>query len=403
MPIVNSRKHSPPPPKDAVRVRFAPDGDGLLGIAYEHVDQCNKRKNDNVAVFGNPNEGDSLKRMAETIAHEVGHAFGVRHIDPFPESGIEVMDYREPLAAEIEAFTQGIFEITEDLAEPQPTPKGDFHNPIYHISAYSFGESRDDLESQGVVPGETWDINCDSKDIASSARRVSFVNIQFNGDIHNLSAQQQIGEEAASLGDTGLLDDPKWETIIYVDTIDPSDVSGVEILSRGRFPIRLVGSSTVGNELDLFFGFGTPINPILTFDPSTTGIFTGSIFQFLPNVQTPTVVGSFTIEIETSDSDGDGIIDGEDNCVEDANGPAIPDAGGNIQLDVDGDGYGNICDPDFDNNLVVNASDLAFFKTKFFSSDPDADLNGDSVVNAADLAILKTMFFKPPGPSGLVP
>ena len=62
-----------------------------------------------------------------------------------------------------------------------------------------------------------------------------------------------------------------------------------------------------------------------------------------------------------------------------------------------------ICDPDFDNNLVVNASDLAFFKTKFFSSDPDADLNGDSVVNAADLAILKTMFFKPPGPSGLVP
>ena len=95
-----------------------------------------------------------------------------------------------------------------------------------------------------------------------------------------------------------------------------------------------------------------------------------------------------------SDIDGDGIVDTQDNCTLVAN----PN-----QRDTDSDGYGNICDPDFDSNLVVNASDLAFFKTKFFSSDPDADLNGDSVVNAADLAILKTMFFKPPGPSGLVP
>ena len=59
--------------------------------------------------------------------------------------------------------------------------------------------------------------------------------------------------------------------------------------------------------------------------------------------------------------------------------------------------------PDFDGNLVVNAADLAFFKTKFFSSDPDADLNGDGVVNAVDLAILKSMFFNAPGPSEPVP
>ncbi len=106
-----------------------------------------------------------------------------------------------------------------------------------------------------------------------------------------------------------------------------------------------------------------------------------------------------TSAFAATDTDGDGVIDSSDNCTLEDNGTLIPDAGGNVQLDTDGDGYGNICDPDFDNNLVVNASDLAFFKTKFFSSDPDADLNGDSVVNAADLAILKTMFFKPPGPS----
>ena len=71
--------------------------------------------------------------------------------------------------------------------------------------------------------------------------------------------------------------------------------------------------------------------------------------------------------------------------------------------DTDGDGYGNICDPDFDNSGVINASDLAYLKSHFFSTDPDADLDGSGFVNAADLAILKQMFFGPPGPSGLVP
>ena len=101
----------------------------------------------------------------------------------------------------------------------------------------------------------------------------------------------------------------------------------------------------------------------------------------------------------TLDTDGDGVLDGEDNCIMVANGPDSPDAGGNIQLDVDGDGYGNICDPDFDNSGIVNAADLAYMKTSFFTPDAEADLDGSGVVNAADLAILKTMFFKPPGPS----
>ena len=103
------------------------------------------------------------------------------------------------------------------------------------------------------------------------------------------------------------------------------------------------------------------------------------------------------------DIDADGVTDSADNCLLKANGPLIPDAGGNSQLDTDGDGYGNICDPDFDNSGIVNAADLAYMKTHFFTVDALGDLNGSGVVNAADLAILKTMFFGPPGPSGLVP
>lgn len=104
-----------------------------------------------------------------------------------------------------------------------------------------------------------------------------------------------------------------------------------------------------------------------------------------------------------SDKDNDGILDEDDNCVLVPNGPLDPDAGGNIQRDTDGDGFGNICDPDFDGNLTVDFSDLAFMKSVFFTPDPDADLDGNGSVDFADLAIQKSMFFGPPGPSGLVP
>lgn len=107
----------------------------------------------------------------------------------------------------------------------------------------------------------------------------------------------------------------------------------------------------------------------------------------------------------SGDSDHDGIADQQDNCIHIPNGALIPDAGGNSQLDTDGDGYGNICDPDFGNSgdLRVDFADLAYMKSKFFTADPDADLDGNSRVDFADLAILKSMFFGPPGPSGLVP
>ena len=95
------------------------------------------------------------------------------------------------------------------------------------------------------------------------------------------------------------------------------------------------------------------------------------------------------------DNDGDGIVDAFDNCVNAANGPSSP----NPQRDTNGDGFGNVCDADLNNDNVVNFSDLAQMKAVFFTADPDADLNGDGVVNFADLALMKAQFFGAPGPS----
>lgn len=90
------------------------------------------------------------------------------------------------------------------------------------------------------------------------------------------------------------------------------------------------------------------------------------------------------------DSDGDGVFDNADNCVEAAN------AG---QRDSDGDGFGNWCDGDLNNDCIVNTLDLGLFKSLFFSADEDADFNGDGVVNALDLGVLRLVYFQPPGPT----
>ena len=93
------------------------------------------------------------------------------------------------------------------------------------------------------------------------------------------------------------------------------------------------------------------------------------------------------------DSDGDGVPDVADNCKLVANGTLIPDAGGNSQLDADGDGYGNLCDGDFNQDDFVNVIDLGLFKQRFFTADSEADLNGDGIVNVLDLGLFKAMFF----------
>ncbi len=90
-----------------------------------------------------------------------------------------------------------------------------------------------------------------------------------------------------------------------------------------------------------------------------------------------------------TDLDQDGIDDATDNC---------PDHVNATQLDTDGDGFGNACDADLNNDGVVNVVDLGLFRLVFFSADPNADFNGDGNVNVADLGILRTLFGKPPGP-----
>ncbi|WP_428242338.1 putative Ig domain-containing protein [Gynuella sp.] len=102
----------------------------------------------------------------------------------------------------------------------------------------------------------------------------------------------------------------------------------------------------------------------------------------------------FSLAAVAYDTDGDGIPDTRDNCREVVN---------SNQLDSDHDGYGNVCDADYDNNNIVNMDDLDIFLLKFESKDPAADLDGDGQVGISDLSAFYAMINTAPGPGAEQP
>src|SRR5262245_51698708 len=117
--------------------------------------------------------------------------------------------------------------------------------------------------------------------------------------------------------------------------------------------------------------------------------------------QYASVVGDLEVLLAAvvPDQDQDGIGDPRDDCLAIANSD---------QRDTDLDGFGNLCDGDFDGNLMVNALDLGRLKDGYFKQqsdpayDPDVDLDGNGVVNAVDLGRFRSMYLSTPGPSGRV-
>jgi hypothetical protein len=98
------------------------------------------------------------------------------------------------------------------------------------------------------------------------------------------------------------------------------------------------------------------------------------------------------------DSDGDGIVDPQDNCMV---------VGNPAQQDTDGDLFGNACDCDFDQDGTCGIQDFNLFLLDFTSSNDSGsgtDMDGDGGVGIGDFNLFLPGFQSgAPGPSGLVP
>jgi hypothetical protein len=164
-------------------------------------------------------------------------------------------------------------------------------------------------------------------------------------------------------------------------------VVGVHCCSGAWSRVILSGQGTLFNtDFGATFPFTVELQPGVTY--SLQVVVNGhAMFD-----ETSETSAEATLSV-IGDSDEDGVLDNSDNCT------LVPNAD---QRDSNGDGYGNACDPDLDNNGTVNFLDVGLMKSVFFTDDADADLDGNGSVNFLDVGILKEFVFQPPGPSGLV-
>jgi len=93
-----------------------------------------------------------------------------------------------------------------------------------------------------------------------------------------------------------------------------------------------------------------------------------------------------------ADGDGDGVEDSADNCLLAAN-PS--------QADADMDGFGDACDPDYDNNGIVDEDDLAALTAAYGGDDAGFDHDGSGSVGLGDYQVASQALGGAPGPSGL--
>jgi uncharacterized membrane protein len=282
--ILDSR--TSPPRSAALEVRFGPEvrdrnGKSLLyGWAWDvgprglpGGDRFNARWDGQVAVFADPsqlgiNDNYTAEGLAETIAHEVGHGLGLRHVNPDGDSSVEVMDYTAT-RFEPEIFT----DVVSPIIEPPTasgTPTGQSHNPVYHLKRYVLG-----VPTGASLPG-SWDFG----EITIG----KFQLTSLSREVFNLTPLSLTG---------GDLEGDGWDNVAYFPTADPADLFPLLFFAYEGAPLRLMASSEVGETWDLFFGTGDPANPDLVFEDFGAGSIEGSIFRYDPQTQTYQVAGSF--------------------------------------------------------------------------------------------------------------
>ncbi len=101
---------------------------------------------------------------------------------------------------------------------------------------------------------------------------------------------------------------------------------------------------------------------------------------------------------ESPDYDFDGVGHCQDNCTTWRNPQ---------QVDSDFDGYGDACDPDYNNDGAVGIPDFNVIRSQFGRTNADpgfapiCDHNGDGAVGITDFNLFRLYFGGEPGPSGL--
>lgn len=280
-------------------------GNTLLGQAFTGIDQFNQSAEGGVAMFWQAN----LQVDTETAAHEIGHALGLRHVNPSAAddpSNQELMDYGHS-AGYVGRFTNAVSEITEPPWDPPHAPgvgEGISHNPRYHLRRYVDGMSHDQLDALGIHAGD-WDLILDGDLPPGANVKTSFDLGTFNQTLYDVYIMS---------GDSDLYH--AAELLDHFDSISGSALEQLSWTVEEGERLRMWAAFAPGGPLDVILATCNP------FDEACDGVAAaqGSVVVQLQLITDPQT-GSYTTLANGSlqaqlplagDYNDDGVVDAAD-------------------------------------------------------------------------------------------
>ena len=254
------------PPSSAgkyLTVLFSPphagSGSFLAGLAYDVTpsfsyygsDRFNLKKDGFVAVT--MADFQSATVIAEVVAHEAGHGYGLEHQNAFVDNPTELMDYEGVFSSsEFDnlRFPFAPYPTFDDPSDPS-TQNNETQNDSYHIFRYVLGENHDSLVARDIFPG-----TIDLKPFDVIALKLKLVTDPIISVINlNLliNSSVEAGEDHLPIARALT---PAADGITY-EFMVPTGTS-----------VQLIGTlSNMGITQDFVVGFGDVSNPMFEFDP----------------------------------------------------------------------------------------------------------------------------------------
>jgi len=245
---------------NATVVYFAQDQNNnpLAGYTKGGIDRFNQRNNDQVVVFGDINP----EIDAETVAHELGHSFGLIHVDPGtytdPSTGLKYVELMKPTTDQPDGTSFAFINEVSTGTDPAAKALHLSENPVYNLRRYIDGDSDLSLQAQGIYPG-TWDVPSAVGTIAET------LNFAASRTLYNVDIW-------SGAGDSDTLD-----SIAHFDQITLAELSSLPFEVNFGDSLSLTAASTPAGSLDISLTNGDPSNPDNLAIPVTLGATTATL------------------------------------------------------------------------------------------------------------------------------